>query len=254
MEPSEPQFTEVHHPELGTVLVVGALPAECPTDRYLDLTAPPSEILAKVFASMSARMFAGKGKDGRYELKREIAGTINNKGQAKPSRNGLCGCGSGKKFKKCCGKPVPPAVRRPPMPKVPEPFWEDAAGNHRPYYDVFQQLHKIFNQTLEPKHAESIYAFIETGHIIPTSIRATTPADVLARYDAAVSRWQAMDERAQLDQHELWDDYAASPSLWPHHKVVVIDSQTVTVEEACPPAQAQSSSPPTTPTSVASEK
>jgi hypothetical protein len=68
-------------------------------------------------AQSKTRCFVTGMNTGKPQMRRVIAGTVR-KGQQPPGRNDPCHCGSGKKFKKCCGAPKLPYA--PPRRKAPQ--------------------------------------------------------------------------------------------------------------------------------------
>lgn len=97
-----------------------------------------------------------------------------------PGRNDPCPCGSGKKFKKCCGtretKFTAPQPRT--MDAVEAVDRTDAVGN----FEQTAVADALVHSGVAP---DAVYAFKKTGVFVHDKSRAVTPQNVLARWDAA---------------------------------------------------------------------
>lgn len=138
-------------------------------------------------------------------------------------RNDPCPCGSKKKYKKCCGRSEQERV--PARPRIPvnsdvrmpadvgpddELVTHEEVSTGEVKFDIFAQLH----QMIVAECPEGVYAYLETGLIIPDASRPNFSSRELLAYDAALRRWHAMTSEEHAQQLSDWPRYCAEPTTF----------------------------------------
>ncbi len=202
---------------LGAAPVLPPEPQAAETGRSSATNPPTTQLTKRAAPQTIPGLTKRNAKPNLYT--RDQAGTIR-RDAVLVGRNDACPCGSGKKYKHCCGKPrqvtriKPPAQRKtsetPADPIVPFRE-EDAKVIGLPMHDVFVQLLNVFKD--DPEH---IYAYMETGRIISPASRSACSDEELQDYDAALKRWSDMSPEQHEAERANWASYAQDATTWPH--------------------------------------
>lgn len=102
---------EVEEELAATIMVLSLFASREMAERFAE-EGEPDEPSVESLASTSARLFedavasyAGIGRS-IYQARREVEAAVPVRADPRPGRNDPCPCGSGRKFKKCCGAQV----------------------------------------------------------------------------------------------------------------------------------------------------